>query len=320
MSTIKLMVVKCVTALLISTVMASSLVAFAAANPHSTVTIVDGEKTIELNTNRTTAEEILRDAEINLLVGDKAELKTDEDGVAVLTISRAFPVYITVGNETKMVSMVGGTVADALAAAEVTLDESSVCNLKPETVLNKETYIDVVSVKYVTETYEESIPFTAKVEYSSSLEKGKQKVTGGVNGTRAVTIKKTYKNGVVTETETVSTTVTKPAVDKVTVIGTKVVNKKKPATTVNANGTKPYSSIKPISSNSSFFNPSRFSIPNIVFNCSDKPFVSISSPSCTLVYILTTFSATESIILLILSLKSFPSRTSFLCAYIISLC
>lgn len=247
MSTIKLMIVKCVTALLISTVLASSLVAFAAANPHSTVTIIDGEKTIELNTHRTTAEEILRDAEINLLMGDKAELKTNAAGATVLTISRAFPVYVTVGAQTKMVSMVGGTVADALAEAGVVLDENSVCNLKPETVLTKETYIDVVSVKYITESYEESIPYTAKVEYSSNLEKGKKKVTGGVNGTRVVTVKKTYKNGVVAETETLSTTVTKPAVAKVTVIGTKTASKKTTTKKTNSNGTKPYSSINPIS-------------------------------------------------------------------------
>lgn len=246
MNTIKLMVVKCVTALLISTVMASSLVAFAAANPQNTVTIIDGEKTLELNTYCTTAEEILDVAEISLAVGDKAVLKTATDGNSVLTVSRAFPVYITVGNETKMVNMTGGTVADALAKANITLSESSVCNLAPETVLEKETYIDVVYVKYVTESYEEKIPFTAKVEYSSSLEKGKQKVTGGVNGSRTVTVKKTYKNGVVTETETLSTVVTKPAVDKVTVIGTKVTKKQKPATNVNSDAI-PYSSIKTIS-------------------------------------------------------------------------
>ena len=82
MSTIKLMVIKCVTALLISTVMASSLVAFAAANPHSTVTIVDGEKRVELNTHRTTAEEILRDADISLSLGDKAMLETDANGAS----------------------------------------------------------------------------------------------------------------------------------------------------------------------------------------------------------------------------------------------
>jgi uncharacterized protein YabE (DUF348 family)/3D (Asp-Asp-Asp) domain-containing protein len=240
------MVVKCITALLISTVMASGLVAFAAANPHSKVTIIDGEKTIELNTHRTTADEILRDAEVTLSAGDKAQLETNENGESVLTVSRAFPVYITVGNETKMVSMLGGTVADALTEANITLDANSVCNLKPETVLTKETYIDVVSVNYVTESYEESIPFTAKVEYSNSLEKGKTKVTGGVNGTKTVTVKKTYKNGSLTNTETVSTVVTKPAVDKVTVIGTKA-KVKNSASKVSNNGEIPYASLKTIS-------------------------------------------------------------------------
>ncbi|MBO5105501.1 MAG: G5 domain-containing protein [Clostridia bacterium] len=248
MSTIKLMIVKCVTALLISTVMASSLVAFAAANPHSTVTIIDGEKKVELNTHRTTAEEILSEADISLALGDKAVLKAEADGTSVLTVSRAFDVYVTVGKNTKMVSMTGGTVADALENANVTLSESSVCNLKLDSVLTKETYIDVVDVKSVTESYEETIPFTAKVEYSSSLEKGKQRVTGGVNGSRTVTVKKTYKNGSLTETETISTVVTKPAVAKVTVIGTKTTAKKPAANKAQANGTKPYSSINTISS------------------------------------------------------------------------
>ncbi|MBQ9919907.1 MAG: G5 domain-containing protein [Clostridia bacterium] len=242
MSTIKGMVIKCVTALLISTVMASSLVAFAASNPHSTVVIIDNEKKVELNTHRTTAEEILSDANIELAIGDKAVLSNLEDGTSVLTINRSFPVYITVGNDTKMVKVCGGTVADALNAANITLNENSVCNLKLDTVLSKETYIDIVDVKYVTESYEETIPYTAKVEYSSSLEKGKKKVTGGVNGTKTVMVKKTYKNGVVTETKTLSTTVTKPAVDKVTVIGTKTTSTNK-----NTSGVKSYSEIKTIS-------------------------------------------------------------------------
>ena len=241
MSTIKGMIIKCVTALLISTVMASSLVAFAAANPHSTVVIIDNEKKLELNTHRTTAEEILSDAKVELSVGDTAVLSNLEDGTSVLTVKRAFPVYVTVGNDTKMVKVTGGTVAEVLEKTNVTLSENSVCNLALDTELSKETYIDVVEIKYVTESYEETIPFTARVEYSSSLEKGKQKVTGGVNGTKTVTVKKTYKNGVITDTETVSTTVTKPAVEKVTVIGTKVAPKK-----VSSNQ-KAYSEIKTIS-------------------------------------------------------------------------
>lgn len=257
MSTIKLMVVKCVTAILTSTILASTLVAFAAANPHSTVTIIDGENVFEHDTHYSTADEILEDAEITLSDGDKAQLETDAKGNSVLTVSRAFPVYVTVGNETKVVTMLGGTVADALSKADVELNENTICNLKPETVLTKETYIDVVSINYITESYEESIPFTAKVEYSDTLKKDEKKVIAGSNGSKTVTVKKTYKNGVLTGTETISATVTKPAVDQVTIIGTKAKAQPKKSSAVknsstkkdaNAKGTKSYSSIKTVSS------------------------------------------------------------------------
>ncbi|MBQ3088023.1 MAG: G5 domain-containing protein [Clostridia bacterium] len=254
MSTIKLMIVKCVTAILVSTVLASSLVAFAAANPHSTVTIIDGEKTFDVSTHYTTAEEILREADITLLDGETAQLETKNNGETVLNISRTFPVYITVGKQTKTIRVLGGTVADALAKAGITLDENSICNLKPETVITEETYIDIVDVKYVTESYEESIPFTAKVEYSDTLAKGEKKVIEGVNGTKTVTVKKTYKNGELTETETLSSVVTTPAVAQVTIVGTKSKAQKPSAPKVEikndaaAEGTVLYSAIKTISS------------------------------------------------------------------------
>lgn len=233
MSNIKLMIVRCVTALLISVVMASGLVAFAAANPN-TVTVIDGEKTIKVNTHRTTAEEILNDANLTLSEGDTANLTAKKDGSYELNISRAFPVYVTVGDETVMVNMREGTVADALTEANVTLHENSVCNPKPETVLTGETYIDVVDVKYITESYEEKIPFTAKVEYSKDLKKGEKKITEGKNGVRTVTVKKTYQNGELVSTETLSSVVTEKPVNKITVIGTKET------------GT-PYTSVKTIS-------------------------------------------------------------------------
>ena len=235
MSNIKLMIARCVTALVISVVMASGLVAFAAANPN-TVTVIDGEKTIKVNTHRTTAEEILNDANLTLSEGDIANLNVNKDGSYELNISRAFPVYITASDETLMVNMREGTVADALAEANVTLQENSVCNPKPETVLTGETYIDVVNVKYITESYEEKIPYTAKVEYSGDLKKGEKKITKGENGVCTVTLKKTYENGELIKTETVSRVVTKKPVDKVTVIGTKT---NEPA--------KSYSSVKTIS-------------------------------------------------------------------------
>ncbi len=242
MSTIKLTVVKCVTALVISAIMASSLVALAAAESSNDVTIVDGDKTTKISTHGNSAEEILLDAKISVDTEDKAVLKTQKDGSFLLTIERAFPVYVTVGKNTKAISMTEGTVEDALKKAGVTLSKGSICNLDVKTVLTEETYIDVAQVDCVTESYVEKIPYTTKVEYSSSLKKGEKKVIKGKEGKRTVTVKKTLQNGVVTSSEVVSKVVTTPATNQVTIIGTKTSSK-----AVSADGTRPYSAIKTIS-------------------------------------------------------------------------
>ncbi len=249
MSTIKVMVIKCVTALLISTVLASSLVAYAASESENTVTILDGDKVTKIDTHFVTAEDILRDAGLTVDEDDALELQLG-DGKGTLTIKRAFDVYVTVGNDTKKVTMTEGTVAKALEKANISLGENDICNLDVNEPVTEECYIDVVKISYITETYDETIPYTAKVEYSSAMAKGKKKVIKGCEGVRTVTLKKTLKNGVVSESEVVSTVVTKEAVAETTVIGTKVkAPAKKPVVTTSvAPKTIPYSSIKTISS------------------------------------------------------------------------
>lgn len=235
-STTKLTVIKCLTALVLSLVMVTSLVAYAAAESQSKVTIIDGENVIQVETHCTTTEEILSDAGIVLEAGDKAILE-EKDGISQLTVDRAFPVYITTGTETVMLKMCKGTVAEALSLAEITLGEHDICNMSTDTVLTGESYIDIVVVEYVTVSYEETIPFTTKVEYSSSLAKGEQKVTGGVNGVRTVTVKQRIENGVITGNEVVATDVIKQPVVKKTIIGTK--KKAVPASTKAAPTEKP---------------------------------------------------------------------------------
>lgn len=245
MSIIKLAVVKCVTALLISTIMATSLVVYAAGSKN-TVTVIDSDTTTTIDTHCTTAEEILREAEVSLGDYDTVEF-TLENGVGQIKINRAFPVYVTVGSETTVVNMTEGTVSEAIAKAGITLNDQYVCNLELTDVLKEKTFIDLVGVEYVTETYEESIPYTAKVEYSSALAKGKKQVsTEGKNGVRTVTVKKTLQNGVVTDTEVVSSVVTSEAVAEVTVVGTKETAKKSSSKKTSST-TMPYSSINCIS-------------------------------------------------------------------------
>lgn len=246
MSTIKVMVIKCVTALLISTIMASSLVAYAASELQSTVTIHDGDKVTTLDTHCITAEDILSDAGIS--VGEDDLLKFNlKNGEGSLVIERAFDVYITVGSDTKKITMTKGTVAQAMKKANITLGEHDICNMNANDILTKESYIDIVRVNCFTETYDEVIPYTCKVEYSSTMAKGDKKVINGANGSKTVTLKKTFKNGVLADSQVVSTVVTKKPIDQKTIIGTKVkATATKPV--INSVGTIPYTSIKTISS------------------------------------------------------------------------
>ncbi len=211
-------VLKCLTALILSLVTVTFLVAYAVEESSMKVTILNGDETIHINTHGKTAKEILQDADISLATGSKADL-TVKDGIALLTVQQAFPVFITIGQETVSVRMCEGTVADALQKAGITLGQHDICNKKADDVLTEESYIDIVKVDYVTTSYEETIPYTTKVNYSTTMKKGTEKVTGGINGVRTVTVKKRMENGVVVDREVVSTNVTKAAVAKTKVIG-----------------------------------------------------------------------------------------------------
>ena len=142
-------------------------------------------------------------------------------GANELVIERAFPVYITIGDETVMLKMCKGTVAKALELADIKLGKNDICNMKSDTVLTKESYIDIIVVDYVTVSYEETIPYTTKVVYSSSLFEGEEKVSGGINGVRNVTVKQKIENGVVVGSEVVSTSVVKEPIAKRKILGTK---------------------------------------------------------------------------------------------------
>lgn len=216
----KFVIIKCVTALVIAFSSVTALVAFAAADSVSTVIVTDGDNSFEVSTYCSTVEEILSENQITLGEGDVAALSF-ENGVGLLNIKRSFPVYITKGESTTTVNMTEGTVAEALELAGVALGQYDLCNKDVSDILNSESYIDVISVEYETKTYEETIPYTTKVEYSSKLASGEKKVSQGKNGTKTVTVRQKIENGIVTSTEVISETVTKSAVAETTVIGTK---------------------------------------------------------------------------------------------------
>lgn len=213
-------VIRGAVACLLSAVTVFTVGAFSGKSQRS-VTITDGQTVQTVETAFTTAEDILNQVNAPLGDTDRAELTLTATG-GELNVERAFSVFVTYGNEpTQQIKTYPCTVAEALATLNIQLDEYDICNYKAQDRLTAEAYIDIVDIEYVTETTEETLPYTTTVEYSGSLESGNTSKTAGSEGKKTVTVSKRYENGVLKETEVLSETVTKAAVNAKTVVGTK---------------------------------------------------------------------------------------------------
>ncbi len=260
-----------------------TVTAFAAANAHLTVDVVDGEKTVtvsvktmnpyeivkeagfELGANDElilggfseafggkividrakvvriedngligyyvgygdTVESILRTNEVVLYDGDVIDINKNEpifDGMNV-HIKRAFGVGIEFDGEAITLSIAGGTVADALKAANITVGEHDIVTPALDTELSDYTNIEIQRVKFETLTETEEIAFgTKRVEDSSLYVGNKEVTTKGVNGEKSLTYDAKYIDGVLVEKTLVEEKTVKEPVDEVISIGTKKID------------------------------------------------------------------------------------------------
>lgn len=103
--------------------------------------------------------------------------------------------------------------------------ELDINNIKIGDVINLsavEPYVTVETVANITS--QETIAYSTEKKNDSTLLKGKTKVTqSGVNGEKEVVVKTTKENGVTTNQEIVSSTVTKEPVNEIVAVGTKTV-------------------------------------------------------------------------------------------------
>lgn len=195
--------------------------------------------TVKLTTLLSDPERILKT--VNISYGEEDKVDVTEDSYKNLSISvkYAFPVYITLGDTTKTVTTTGATVGELLDMAKIIVSDTDIINYDLDTVINKTAYIDVVDIDYVTETYTKRIYFHEQTEYSAQYPKGTRIVTGGTEGTKQITCKKTIVNGVVTEETVLEEKVLEEAVDRKVIIGTKKTSAVKVPEAPKAEETKP---------------------------------------------------------------------------------
>ncbi len=143
------------------------------------------------------------------------------DGMTV-RLQNAYHITVTADGITQEILLGEGTVSDALNEACVVLDDDDEVVPASDTALYDAMSISVLRVEYTERTETETVNYSNKNVDSDELYVGTTKVIQqGSNGSKQVTYADRIVNGEYESSTVVSETVTKPAVDKITAVGTK---------------------------------------------------------------------------------------------------
>ena len=113
-----------------------------------------------------------------------------------ITIARAFPIDVNIGNERVVINTTKKTVSQALKENGIVLSELDIVTPSLDSVVNKGTKIYITQVAEDMITVTEEIPFKTVSSPNSSLARGTTKVrTEGKVGTKELYYKVVYHNG-----------------------------------------------------------------------------------------------------------------------------
>lgn len=222
----------------------------------NTVTVSDGERVVTVKTFSRDAAAILGLAGIDFdAENDSISAENLGKSQSSVTLSRAFEVFITYGNDRYTVKVCGGTVEDVIAKAGIAVDEHDIISADLNDTVSAGMYIDIISVDYSFGTAEEEIAPGVDTVYSDDMYVGESVTTEGQAGVKLVTYQTKIVDGVETETAAVSEEILSQPVNAIMTVGTK---QKAVATagveysgstgTGNAAGAKSYSGVNSVSS------------------------------------------------------------------------
>jgi uncharacterized protein YabE (DUF348 family) len=195
---------------------------------------VDGKQTT-MWTTATTVDEALGMFGIDsgATISTSRSATISRDGISI-NVSSPRNVTVTADGTTKPVTAIG-TVADALRAADVTLDTHDEVTPDLSTALTDDTAITIVRVEIRTVFKTVAVPFTTTTQNDATLAPGTKKIkTPGVNGTATEAWQQTVRDGQVADEVRVSSVITTAAQAQLTLVGAKAAAA--PTTTASATG------------------------------------------------------------------------------------
>ncbi|MBE6884040.1 MAG: DUF348 domain-containing protein [Ruminococcaceae bacterium] len=140
--------------------------------------------------------------------------------VAEITLLKAKEITILADGVERTMNVYGGTVGQALAAANIDIDSDDLVSKKLWKQVNDGDYIIVTRMEYSL-TYEEvEVPFETNVRYTSLMRNGRTRMlSSGVDGVRMLTYMNVTMDGEILSTELISDDVIRAPVAKETLVG-----------------------------------------------------------------------------------------------------
>ena len=195
-------------AMAVVTVMLMSTVSISA----RAVTVSDGEVSRVILTLHTDPYKAVEKAGMTMRDYDLLHVNNT---AASVDIDRAMTIEITADGASTLLYMTGGTVADALARADVTVSKYDTMNVAADAPLEAGMHILIKRVTHRDYTRNETIEYETEVTYTFTLAPGRTKVLQqGRNGVRTVTYRETIIDGAVVETNEVGQQVTTAVVTR----------------------------------------------------------------------------------------------------------
>lgn len=187
------------------------------------ICIRDGENVQYAFTQKKSIQEILDEQGIQTIERDNVTFMGFSGKYGELTIDRAFPVTITADGSRQQLFVLGGTVKDALALAQITLDSDDIVNLGLTTSLKQNDNIVVNRVEYKVYEKTEKIEYNIIDKQSPLIRTGSSRLLSqGHAGEKELTIEEKYVDGLLKETNILSEVVTAEAEDQIMLRGAKV--------------------------------------------------------------------------------------------------
>ena len=185
-------------------------------------------------TTATTVEDALAALGLNL---SGAELSTSRssgigrEGLTIVIATQKKIIIIDAGKK-RTITTTGQTLADALLAAKIKVDEDDELSASPKTRLVDGAKFTFTDVEIKSKTKKLGVDFDTVRKESSKLRKGVTKIdTPGERGVRAVTYKIVRHNGKIVERTKIKSKLINKPVTEVILVGTK-----KPTTTKKSSG------------------------------------------------------------------------------------